>query len=90
MPLEEKVFPEWRRAAQDVGVTPFTWVHTGGASDGNFLAAAGLPGLDGVGPVGDHLHSSREFIVVPTMAQRAQVVALFLHRVARGEIRLRA
>jgi hypothetical protein len=24
------------------------------------------------------------------MAQRAQVVALFLHRVARGEIRLRA
>lgn len=87
--LEQKVFPEWRRAAQDVGVPPFTWVHTGGASDGNFLSAAGLPGLDGVGPVGDHLHSSREFIVVPTMAQRAQVVALFLHRVARGEIPLR-
>lgn len=89
-PLEEKVFPEWQRAAADVGVKPPGWVHTGGASDGNFLAAAGLPTLDGVGPVGDHLHSSREFLHVSTIAARAQIVALFLHRVAVGEISLTA
>ncbi|MDO8538971.1 MAG: hydrolase [Opitutaceae bacterium] len=88
LPLEEKVFPEWQRAAHDVGVAPFTWVHTGGASDGNLLTAAGLPNLDGLGPIGDQLHSDREFIIVPTIAQRAQVAALFLHRVAAGEIRL--
>ncbi|WP_414660881.1 hydrolase [Horticoccus sp. 23ND18S-11] len=86
LPLEAKVFPEWQRAAHDVGVAPPNWVHTGGASDGNFLTAAGLPNLDGVGPVGDHLHSSREFLLVPTVAKRAQIVALFLHRVAAGEI----
>jgi glutamate carboxypeptidase len=88
LPLEEKLFPEWQRAARDVGLPPFNWVHTGGASDGNLLSAAGLPGFDGVGPIGDHLHSNREFIVVPTMATRAQVVALFLHRLATGEIRI--
>ena len=86
LPPEEKLFPEWQRAAHDVGLAPFTWVHTGGASDGNFLTAAGLPNLDGLGPVGDQLHSNREFVVVPTIAQRAQVVALVMHRLAAGEI----
>jgi len=88
LPLEEKLFPEWRRAAQDVGLSPPNWVHTGGASDGNLLSAAGLPNLDGIGPIGDHLHSDREYVIVPTIAQRAQVVALFLHRLAAGEIAL--
>jgi len=88
LPPEPKVFAEWQRAAQDVGVAPFTWVHTGGGSDGNLLTAAGLPNLDGLGPLGDHLHSAREFVVVPTIAQRAQIAALFLHRLAAGEIAL--
>ena len=86
VPSEEKIFAEWRRAAADVGVAPFTWVHTGGASDGNLLSVAGLPNLDGVGPIGDHLHSHREFITTPTIAPRAQIAALFLHRIAAGEI----
>lgn len=85
-PIEEKLFPFWQQAARDVGIAPPNWVHTGGASDGNLLAVAGLPSLDGVGPIGDGLHSNREFLIVPTIAQRAQVVALFLHRVAAGEI----
>ncbi len=88
LPLEAKLFPEWQRAAQDVGIARFNWVHTGGASDGNFLSIAGVPTLDGVGPIGDQLHSNREFIRVPTIASRAQVVALFLHRLASGEISL--
>ncbi len=90
LPLEEKLFPEWQRAAADVGVPRFSWVHTGGASDGNLLAAEGLPSFDGIGPIGDHLHSAREFIVIPTMATRAQIVALFLHRLAAGEFALQA
>ncbi|HEY1109312.1 MAG TPA: hypothetical protein VGE76_11785, partial [Opitutaceae bacterium] len=65
------------------------WVHTGGASDGNLLAAAGLSSLDGLGPIGDGLHSNREFVVIPTIAQRAQVVALVLHRLASGDISLK-
>lgn len=90
LPAEEAVFPEWQRAARDVGVPEFTWVHGGGGSDGNFLTAGGLPNLDGIGPIGDNLHSDREFCRVETIAPRAQIVALFLHRVAAGEIKLGA
>lgn len=89
-PVEARLFPEFQRAAADAGLKPFNWIHTGGASDGNFLGAAGLPCFDGIGPEGDHLHSAREFCRVETIAPRAQVVALFLHRIAAGEIQLPA
>lgn len=90
LPAEEAAFVEWQRAAREVGVAPFTWVHGGGASDGNFLTEGGLPNLDGLGPLGDGLHSDREYCRVDTIAPRAQIVALFLHRVATGEIKLPA
>ena len=89
-PEEEAAFAEWRRAARDVGVAPFDWVHAGGGSDGNLLHAAGLPNLDGIGPVGDHMHSDREVCDVSTVSARAQVAALFLHRLATGEVALPA
>ena len=41
-----------------------------------------------VGPIGDHLHSDREFVRTDTIAPRAQIAALFLHRLAAGEITL--
>ncbi|MDI1335229.1 MAG: hydrolase [Lacunisphaera sp.] len=87
-PTEAALYPEFQRAAQDVGLKPFNWIHGGGASDGNFLGAAGLPCFDGIGPEGDHLHSAREYCRVATIAPRAQNVALFLHRLATGEISL--
>lgn len=90
LPLEERVFAEWQRGAQALGLPAFTWVHAGGGSDGNLMSAAGLPNLDGVGPIGDHLHSNREYVVVPSIATRAQIAALFLHRLAAGEISLAA
>ncbi len=85
-PAEAALFPHFQRAAADVGLPPFNWVHGGGASDGNFLGAAGLPCFDGIGPEGDHLHSAREYCRVATIAPRAANVALFLHRLASGEI----
>jgi glutamate carboxypeptidase len=84
MAAEEHVFAAWQAAAADLGQPAFTWVHTGGASDGNFLSAGGLPNLDGVGPIGDQLHSDREFCRIPTVASRAQLAALVLHRIAHG------
>lgn len=87
-PVEAALFPAFQRAAQDAGLQSFNWIHGGGASDGNFLGAAGLPCFDGIGPEGDHLHSAREYCRVPTIARRAQNVALFLHRIAAGEIAL--
>ena len=35
----------------------------GGASDGNLTAAAGVPTLDGLGPVGDGAHARHEWVL---------------------------
>jgi glutamate carboxypeptidase len=59
---------------------------TGGACDGNRLAAAGLAVIDTLGPVGDHLHSDREFIHLDTLAQRAKLTTLLLMKLATGSV----
>ncbi|HEY1048891.1 MAG TPA: peptidase dimerization domain-containing protein [Prosthecobacter sp.] len=85
---EAKAFAEWRRAGADLELVPFSWLHAGGGSDGSLLSAAGLPNLDGVGIVGDHMHSEREYCVLSSLVERAQLAALFLHRLASGEIEI--
>lgn len=85
---EEKAFAEWRRAGADLEMAPFSWMHAGGGSDGNLLSAAGLPNLDGVGIVGGHMHSEREYCELPSLVERAQLSALFLHRLASGEFEI--
>ena len=47
----------------------------GGGSDGNLTAALGIPTLDGLGAVGDGAHSSREYVVVRAMPERAALLA---------------
>jgi glutamate carboxypeptidase len=89
-PASTACFEAWQRCAKEVGAAPFSWVHVGGGSDGNLLAAAGLPCLDGLGPVGGHLHSADEYILLPSLAERAQIAARFLEKLAAGEIALPA
>jgi glutamate carboxypeptidase len=87
-PVTAAAFAAWRQCGLDLGQAPVTWVHAGGASDANNLSAAGLSCLDGLGPVGDRLHSPDEWVHLPSLPARAQVAALFLHRLAAGEINL--
>jgi glutamate carboxypeptidase len=44
---------------------------TGGASDGNFTAALGLPTLDGLGACGGGAHADDEHVLVASLPQRA-------------------
>ena len=85
---EEAAFAAWQQGARELGVAPFSWVHSGGASDGNNLSAAGLPNLDGLGPIGDRLHSPDEFVHLPSLAERAQIASRFFTKFAAGEIAL--
>ncbi|MEX0654782.1 MAG: hydrolase [Phycisphaeraceae bacterium] len=55
---------------------------TGGVCDGNRLAAAGLPTIDTLGPRGGHLHSDREYVVLPSLVERAKLTALLLTKLA--------
>jgi glutamate carboxypeptidase len=63
--------------AQDLGFTLST-KPSGGASDGNRIAAAGVSVIDSLGPVGADLHSDREHVNVRTLVERAKLTALLM------------
>jgi glutamate carboxypeptidase len=48
---------------------------TGGASDGNFTAALGIPTLDGLGAIGGGAHSVDEWVDIESLPQRAALLA---------------
>jgi glutamate carboxypeptidase len=50
----------------------------GGASDGNFVAALGVPVLDGLGPTGAGAHTLEEHTLVSDIAKRATLITLLL------------
>ena len=54
-------------------------VTTGGGSDGSRVAGT-IPTLDGLGPVGSNTHSPAEFVEVPSLTERAALLALFLEK----------
>ena len=54
---------------------------TGGASDGNFTAALGIPTLDGLGPVGGGAHAVDEWVDVASLDQRAALLAGLINAV---------
>ena len=53
---------------------------TGGGSDGNFTAAAGVPTLDGLGAVGDGAHAAHEHVEIEALPWRAALIAGLLAR----------
>jgi glutamate carboxypeptidase len=63
-----------RRYADDLGF-PLEAARVGGASDGNFTAAAGIPTLDGLGPKGGGAHARDEFVALSDLPSRAALVA---------------
>lgn len=65
---------------------PVKWQGSGGASDGNKFAAAGLPNIDSLGPMGGEIHSSREYLLVDSLVPRTQLVLTVLAALARGAI----
>ncbi|OAI42889.1 hypothetical protein AYO41_03315 [Verrucomicrobia bacterium SCGC AG-212-E04] len=71
--------------AQSLGFS-LAWQPTGGACDGNKLAAAGLANVDNLGPRGGGLHSAEEHIELDSLTERAKLAALYLWRLAAGEV----
>jgi glutamate carboxypeptidase len=53
----------------------FGETQVGGASDGNFVAALGVPVLDGLGVTGDGAHTLREHILISDLSKRAALIA---------------
>jgi len=57
---------------------------TGGASDANTTTAAGLPTLDGLGPVGGDDHSSDEWLDLTSVVPRTTLLAALIDRVGEA------
>lgn len=58
-------------------------VHSAGVTDGSLTAAAGVPTLDSLGVRGGGAHTDREFVLLPSLSERAAIAAVLLRRLAR-------
>lgn len=54
--------------------------YRGGISDANYIARAGCPVVDGMGPEGGRDHSPEEFMEVRSLAERAALAAVSVRR----------
>jgi glutamate carboxypeptidase len=68
------LYQQARALAAELGF-PLDEAATGGASDGNFTSALGIPTLDGMGAVGEGAHAVHESIVLEHLAPRTALLA---------------
>jgi len=57
---------------------------TGGASDANTTSAAGLPTLDGLGPIGGDDHSEDEWLDLSSVVPRTTLLAALISRIGEA------
>lgn len=82
----ERLFTLVKQCGSCLGLS-LDWRDTGGVCDGNNIAACGTPVIDTMGVRGGAIHSSGEFLIVESLAERASLSALVLMRIAeRGRI----
>jgi glutamate carboxypeptidase len=66
------------KVAASLGMPPLGSAEVGGASDGNFAAAAGAQVLDGLGAVGGGAHAPNEWVKVSSMQERSDFLHAFI------------
>lgn len=72
-----------RAAAESLGQSlPFA--STGGVCDGNILQDAGLATIDTLGVRGGGLHTTDEWIELPSLVERSQLLAVLIARLSEG------
>jgi glutamate carboxypeptidase len=73
-PATVKLFQRARALAREIGLE-LEEAATGGASDGNFTSALGVPTLDGMGAVGEGAHARHESVAIEHLAPRTALLA---------------
>lgn len=79
---QQRLFDRVREAGRDLDLA-IGWRPAGGVCDGNNLAATGLAVVDTMGVRGGAIHSSDEFLLTDSLAERARLAALTMMRLAR-------
>lgn len=80
----QELFELVRRSGADLG-QDIGWRDSGGVCDGNNIAACGVPVVDTMGARGGAIHSDQEYLIVESLVERAQLSALTVLRLAKGE-----
>jgi glutamate carboxypeptidase len=62
------------KVAKELGMPALGHASVGGASDGNFAAAAGAQVLDGLGAIGGGAHAAHEWVDISTLEIRSQLL----------------
>lgn len=75
----EELFERARGIAAALGIS-LAEAESGGASDGNFTAALGVPTLDGLGIDGEGIHALNEHIRVEAVAPRTALFARLVEK----------
>ena len=76
-----KLFALVRRCGAGLGLS-IGWRDSGGVCDGNNIAACGVAVVDTMGVRGGAIHSADEYLIVESLAERAQLSALTILRLA--------
>jgi glutamate carboxypeptidase len=76
-PAAEALYERAKAIATELGFF-LPAARVGGASDGNLTAAAGVPTLDGLGPLGDGAHARHEWVLADDLPRRAELLARLL------------
>jgi glutamate carboxypeptidase len=79
----QRLFELVRDAGANLGQS-IGWRPSGGVCDGNNIAACGVPVVDTMGVRGGAIHSPDEYLIVSSLAERAALSALVLHRLSTG------
>lgn len=62
------------KVAKELGMPHLGHASVGGASDGNFAAAAGAQVLDGLGAIGDGAHAAHEWVDISVLEIRSKLL----------------
>jgi glutamate carboxypeptidase len=80
MPFSHKtkeLFSRLKKTAEELG-QELSFENRRGTSDANYFGAAGVPTLDGFGPIGIRDHTPDERILVSSLKERTTLLAFFL------------
>ncbi len=81
----QALFDLVRQCGAELGQT-IRWQPSGGVCDGNNIAACGVPVVDTMGVRGGAIHSPDEYLIVPSLAERAALSARVIERLSQGAL----
>jgi glutamate carboxypeptidase len=74
----QALYERAEKVAAELGMAPLGCAEVGGASDGNFAAAAGAQVLDGLGAIGGGAHAPHEWLSLKSIEERSNFMHAFI------------